>query len=117
MVAWADNPAPTADTSISDLKKLLYRGDVPGLVDSMKLEVVHLRGREEEESANKILELINHAQNWQRPIFPLQGQDLIAAGMKPGPEMGQRLKALEQAWIDSGFDLGREELLAMVGQA
>lgn len=111
MIAWADNPAPTADTSITDLKKLLYRGDVLGLIDSIKLEVVHLRGREEEEAANKMLELINHAQNWQRPTFPLQGQDLIAAGIKPGPEMGQRLKALEEAWIDSGFKLDRDALL------
>jgi tRNA nucleotidyltransferase/poly(A) polymerase len=86
-------------------------------MDSMKLEAVHLQGRDDAANADAMLQLIDFAQNWQRPTFPLQGQDLIAAGMKPGPEMGQRLKALEQAWIDSGFDLGREELLAMVGQA
>ncbi len=111
MVAWANNPAPKADTSISDFEKLLYRGDVSGLIDSMKLEAVHLQGRDDAANADAMLKLIDFAQNWQRPTFPLQGQDLIAAGMKPGPEMGQRLKALEEAWIESGFKLGRDALL------
>lgn len=116
MLAWANNPAPKADTSVGDLEKHMYRGDVQGFVDSMKLEVVHLRGREEDDAADAMLKLISHAQKWQRPKFPLQGQDLIAAGMKPGPEMGEQLKALEAAWIESGFKLGRDALLALSNQ-
>jgi tRNA nucleotidyltransferase/poly(A) polymerase len=117
MVAWADNPAPKADIPMSDFEKLLYKSGSQGLMDSMKLEAVHLQGRDDAANADVMLKLIDFAQNWQRPTFPLQGQDLIAAGMKPGPEMGQRLKALEEAWLDSGFVLSREELLAMVEQA
>lgn len=113
MVAWAKNPAPKADTSISDLKKLMYRADLQGIIDSMKLEVVHLRGREEDVAAHKMLKLISHAQVWQRPTFPLQGQDLIAAGMKPGPEMGEKLKQLEEAWIASDFKLEKNALLKL----
>lgn len=111
MVAWANNPAPKADTSISDFEKLLYKSGSQGLMDSMKLEAVHLQGRDDAANADAMLKLIDFAQNWQRPTFPLQGQDLIAAGMKPGPEMGQRLKALEEAWIESRFKLGRDALL------
>ena len=117
MVTWANNPAPKADIPMSDFEKLLYKRDSQGLMDSMKLEAVHLQGRDDAANADVMLKLIDFAQNWQRPTFPLQGQDLIAAGMKPGPEMGQRLKALEEAWLDSGFVLSREELLAMVEQA
>jgi poly(A) polymerase len=29
-----------------------------------------------------------------------------------GPRLGQRLKELEQRWIDSGFTLTRDDLLA-----
>ena len=114
MVAWADNPAPKPDISTADLEKLLYRGDAQGLVDSMKLEVVHLRGREEDAGADAMLKLIQHAQGWQRPEFPLQGKDLIAKGMVAGPEIGERLKRLEEAWVESGFELGKDELLGMV---
>lgn len=116
MIAWANNPAPKPDISISDFEKLLYKSDSQGLMDSMKLEIVHLQGREEAENADAMLKLIDFTQNWQRPIFPLQGQDLIAAGMKPGPEMGQRLKALEEAWMDSGFKLDRNALLDFSNQ-
>jgi poly(A) polymerase len=48
------------------------------------------------------------------PRFPLSGSDLIAAGQKPGPELGERLRRLEAAWIDSGFTLDRAALLARI---
>lgn len=37
------------------------------------------------------------------PVFKIQGRDLIRAGMKPGPEVGKKLRRLEQAWIKGGF--------------
>jgi poly(A) polymerase len=46
------------------------------------------------------------------PRFPVTGSDLIAAGRKPGPELGQLLRQLEAEWIESGFTLEREALLA-----
>lgn len=48
------------------------------------------------------------------PRFPLTGNDLIAAGHKSGPELGQVLRRLEAEWIDSGFTLDREALLAEI---
>ncbi len=46
------------------------------------------------------------------PQFPLTGSDLIAAGRRPGPELGQLLRRLETEWIESGFTLDRDDLLA-----
>lgn len=118
MVAWANNPAPKPDISISDFEKFLYKSDAQGLIDSMKLEAVHLLGRDDEAQAQAqaMLKLVDFTQNWKRPTFPLQGQDLITAGVKPGPEMGKKLNALEKAWIESGFKLTREALLASCNQ-
>ncbi len=48
---------------------------------------------------------------WESPVFPLQGQDLLQLGMKPGPEVGNLLRTIEQAWIDSDFRLTRDDLL------
>jgi hypothetical protein len=39
----------------------------------------------------------------QKPDFPIRGQDLIDAGMKPGRELGQRLKEIEDWWMANGF--------------
>ncbi len=114
MVAWANNPAPKANIFESELQKLLYRGSVRGLLDAMKLEVVHLQGREDEAGAKAMLKLVEYAQGWQRPKFPVQGNDLIKAGMETGPVMGEKLKALEEAWIESEFALDKDALLRML---
>lgn len=44
--------------------------------------------------------------------FPISGNDLAGLGIKPGPALGQELARLERIWIDSGFALDREALLA-----
>ena len=49
------------------------------------------------------------------PAFPVTGTDLLAAGMAPGKAVGESLKRLERAWIDSGFTLDRVALLERVG--
>jgi poly(A) polymerase len=44
--------------------------------------------------------------------FPLKASDLMPR--LQGPELGAALKYLEQAWIDSAFQLCRSELLALL---
>jgi len=46
--------------------------------------------------------------------FPLKAEDLIAAGMRPGPGLGQALNQARNAWLESGFTLDRA---ALVGAA
>lgn len=111
MTGWAASDCPKPDTSSDELERLLYRGDRQGIIDRMRLEVVHLQGREDAAGAHAMLALAKHAENWKRPKFPLKGQDLVNLGHEPGPEMGSRLKALEEAWIESGFSLGKQELI------
>jgi len=45
--------------------------------------------------------------------FPVTGGDLIAQGHKPGPEMGNTLKFLNQEWKKSRFSLSKDELLRL----
>jgi tRNA nucleotidyltransferase/poly(A) polymerase len=59
-------------------------------------------------------EMVDKLRAWQPPEFPLSGSDLIAAGMKPGPEMGRQLAQLRREWEQSGFRLNRNQLLKMV---
>ncbi len=44
--------------------------------------------------------------------LPVTGKDLIARGMKPGPEIGSVLAMLEKQWVESDFTLDPESLLA-----
>ncbi len=55
---------------------------------------------------------LDFAEQWHPPSFPLAGKDVLEAGWSRGPSVGEALKILEQAWIDSDFKLSREALLA-----
>jgi len=48
------------------------------------------------------------------PPFPLKGSDALALGMRPGPEVGEKLRALEETWRADDFAASRDELLAML---
>lgn len=60
---------------------------------------------------DKLAPILQDRSAWMRPVFPVGGDDALAAGLK-GPEIGKRLHTLEEAWIASGFRLSREDLLS-----
>ena len=45
------------------------------------------------------------------PVFPLRGEDLLKAGMSPGPDMGKWLKTIENWWIEGDFRADKAALL------
>ena len=46
-------------------------------------------------------------QNWTPPRFPLKGGEVVARGIKAGPEVARILCEVEDAWVASGFDDAR----------
>ena len=108
---WAVSEAPKFDTSAEDLEKMLYRGSPQGLLDAMRLEVVQALNRDAKDEAESMMGLIGSASSWKKPVFPVSGKDLLSTGEEPGLAMGEKLKKLEEQWIESGFKLDREELL------
>lgn len=60
--------------------------------------------------------LAEKLKQWTPPEFPVNGSDLLAAGVKTGPNMGRMLAQLRDAWEQSGFKLTRAELLKDVEQ-
>ena len=49
--------------------------------------------------------------SWEPPAFPIGGKDLIAAGVRAGPELGAILAQLEAWWIGEDFRPDRAALL------
>lgn len=41
--------------------------------------------------------------DWEIPVLPLKGGDIVACGIKAGPEVARLLRAVEARWIDEGF--------------
>lgn len=91
--------------------KQLYRSSQGGLVDALAHEFAR-RFVKEEDGAKAIADLILLSRGWHRPVFPVTGDDLIGAGLEPGPKLGAALGRLEDLWIDSGFTLSKPALLA-----
>ncbi len=119
---WAMTEITAPDLSDLALRKLLYVGAPGGVRDRLRLALAGARARAggeekalvEAASFGRLLELV---ERWQKPRFPVSGGDLSALGFKAGPEMGRTLARLEKRWIESGFVLGREALLAKAGAA
>ena len=60
---------------------------------------------------------IDDADTWQRPKLPVGGEDAQRLGIAPGPQLGEILRKVEDAWIASDFTLDREACLALLARA
>lgn len=85
---------------IDDAKADLVAGADPRWVD------VLLRTRDK----GHIIKAMMH---WETPTFPIQGRDLIAAGMTPSPLVGETLRTLRDAWAASDYTLTLERMMEM----
>ena len=52
---------------------------------------------------------------WHAPRMPIGGGQLIAKGLRQGPEVAKTLQAIERRWVEAGFPKG-EELDRIVAQ-
>lgn len=52
--------------------------------------------------------------NWDIPVFPLRGQDLVDIGFKPSPKIGYTLDILRTAWAHEQGAVSKEDLLRCV---
>ncbi|QRM56301.1 CCA tRNA nucleotidyltransferase [Sinorhizobium sp. BG8] len=114
---WAAAPEVLAKTADLVFDRMLYRHGPQGLVTRLRLALAQARGKAEGDaealaSAGAYQRLLKRAQQWQKPSFPLNGADVLAAGATPGPQVGEWLAKLEEHWVDGNFKEGRESLLA-----
>lgn len=116
LAVWALSPPVHHATSEAAMAKAAYRGDVGGLRDRLRLALASARVRAAQDDgalieAGGYARLLRFLDAWQKPVFPLKGSDLTALGETPGPRLGETLRALEEAWIESGFSMDRESLM------
>jgi len=63
-------------------------------------------------SGEALKAVLVQAKLWNKPAFPLSGDDVLARGIAPGPAVGDMLRALETWWIDESFHPDRTALEA-----
>ena len=55
---------------------------------------------------------LNELMEWSPPAFPLNGRDVIARGVVPGPQVRQLLKEMRRWFAEMGFVASRRQCLA-----
>lgn len=113
LIDWSEESGKAAgyvDLSVIDLAKVLYHGKRGAIRDALVHEFAK-RFNKEEAGADRIPALLEFIDTWEKPELPVSGEDLIKAGFSPGPDLGNKLKELEEKWIESGFTLSRDDLL------
>ena len=109
LAALTDLPAAlNVDLDSRDLRALLYRLGSDRVRD---LILMTWAAQDEDESETAWRAMLETAESWEAPTFPLTGADVLALCIPEGPEVGQLLKAVEDWWIERDFAPGREALL------
>lgn len=111
IMAFANTGSVKPDEDYMDLSRRLYRKVVSGFVDACKIAMGQYEGRERRDMED----LLEFADDWERPVFPVKPKDLMEKGYEPGKELGDLLWELEDEWIRSGFALSMDELRAKIG--
>ena len=92
----------------NDIERILYLIDKQSLIGLAILSWVYSSSKAIDKKWKSILTQINKTKT---PIFPLKAKDLLSFGLEEGPIIGEILKEIEQDWINSCFELSKEELL------
>ena len=119
LTGWATANTPPPDTTDTLLASLLYRENVTAVVDRLRLALAGARAEAATSSetlmkAGAYARLLDVALTWEKPVFPISGKDVIAAGVPKGPEVGRLQRAVEEVWVASDFRLERDQLLAVL---
>jgi poly(A) polymerase len=89
-----------AQLSAKGARRLLYKIGVSRFRDKVFLAWA---GSRRTAPALQWRMLLDMADNWQRPRFPLTGMDVMQAGVEQGPDVGRLLARVEDWWIGTDF--------------
>jgi poly(A) polymerase len=92
---------PAVPGDLENRRAALYR-----LGTSLFIDRVLLEGPDDWRAALAL------ARAWTPPELPISGADALALGLKPGPQVGALLEAVERWWIAGDFSADRAACLA-----
>lgn len=118
LLNWAHMNPIKYDCSDLELKKLGYNHGKEAVLDELTLALANARAHAMSNDkalveASHYVRLLKLIQNYDIPVFPVTGKDLMPLGISEGPAIGHKLKALEKLWVESGFLLDRQALIDM----
>ena len=89
-----------------NLQRVLYFNNKSYLIDLLDLKIFNSKT-----SPKKLIELKKYFEKFEKPIFPLKAQELLSKyKLKEGKEFGQKIKHLEDLWLNNNFKLSKKEI-------
>ncbi|MFN7101432.1 MAG: CCA tRNA nucleotidyltransferase [Pseudorhizobium sp.] len=111
--------APVLPDEVTDVgfDRLLYRHGAEGISMRLRLALATARSSAEGDpiamrKAARLSVLLERCVRYVKPVFPLSGADVVAAGIPAGKRVGEVLSALETLWVERNFSLDRAALTA-----
>lgn len=97
---------PAAFPGVREAKFWIYRH---GHAAARQLACLNLACAARDEIAPDVVTILD---GWQAPALPVSGDDVIAAGIERGPQIGMVLAGIEAWWIENDFAPDRDSCLA-----
>jgi poly(A) polymerase len=89
-----------------NLQRIYYFNDKSYVIDLLDLKILNSKV-----APKKIIELKKYFEKFEKPIFPLKAKDLLDQyNAKEGKEFGQKIKLLENIWLNNSFKLSKKEI-------
>lgn len=116
-IAEPDGPRLVSFLSPKEVRRALYLLGKETFCDRVRLAWAM---NDKDAAAPQWRALLAMAEGWSRPVLPIDGRQVQAAGVEAGPKVGEVLREVEAWWIDSDFtmdELSVIERLKAVAQA
>jgi poly(A) polymerase len=99
VAALGEEPKITSYMSLREMRRAIYKIGNEAFRDRVMLAWADGGG----DKAQQWRALVAHAQMWTPPKLPLSGEEIMAAGVTPGPKVGAVMREVEAWWIDADF--------------
>ena len=92
--------------SKNNLQKVFYYQGMSYLLDAIDFKLFISNKKN-----SKLLELKKYFENLDKPKFPIKAKVMMEKyNLKEGKELGQKLKSLENLWVENNFNISEREV-------
>ena len=92
--------------SKNNLQKIFYFQGKSYLLDVIDFQLFRSNKKN-----NKLIELKKHFEKLEKPLFPIKAKNIMEKyNLKEGEELGQKLKYLENLWVENSFNISEKEV-------
>ena len=89
-----------------NLQRIFYFYNKSYVIDLLDLKIFNSKT-----APKKLIELKKYFEQFEKPIFPLKAHDLLEKyKLKEGKEFGQKIRLLEEMWLNNSFKISNKEI-------